>query len=361
MTVFGISGSMGLMLVGFGLKDSIYDIGTIQYEEIQFDDAAVFVDDSGYKEDQSAILTYLKGQDDLEAFMQSRMQKIDVRTDEGVQSLYLVVPEGDADVEKFFDFHSRTSDDVYSLEEDQVILTEKVASLLNVGVGDTVLIQDEEKGDKEVEIQAICENYMGHYLYMSESMYEEIYGAIPRYNCVMYKVKSGQEKQINVVGEKLLSYDSVLNVTYTDATNETLDGMLSTLNLVTIVLIVSAGMLAFVVLYNLNTINIAERKRELATLKVLGFYDGEVSSYVYRENMILTFIGILFGFVIGNFLHRFIIVTVEVNAAMFGRVIHPRSYVYGALWTVGFSMLINWIMHFKLKKIDMVESLKSVE
>ena len=361
MTVFGISGSMGLMLVGFGLKDSIYDIGTIQYEEIQFYDAAVFADESGYKDDQSEILSYMKAQDDLDAFMQSRMQKIDVRTDAGVQSLYLVVPEGDADVGKFFDFHSRTSDDVYSLDDDKVILTEKVASLLNVGVGDTVLIEDEEKGDKEVEIQAICENYMGHYLYMSESVYEELYGAIPRYNCVMYKVKPGQEKQISVIGENLLSYDSVLNVTYTSATQETLDGMLGTLNLVTIVLIVSAGMLAFVVLYNLNTINIAERKRELATLKVLGFYDGEVSSYVYRENIILTFIGILFGFVIGNFLHRFIVVTVEVNAAMFGRVIHPMSYVYGALWTVGFSMLINWIMHFKLKKIDMVESLKSVE
>lgn len=361
MTVFGISGSMGLMLVGFGLKDSIYDIGTIQYEEIQFYDAAVFADDSGYKEDQSEILSYMKEQNDLEAFMQCRMQKIDVRADGGVQSLYLVVPEGDAEVGEFFDFHSRTTDDVYSLEDDQVILTEKVASLLNVDVGDTVLIQDEEKGDKEVEIQAICENYMGHYLYMSEELYEELYGAIPRYNCIMYRVQSGQEKKISVIGEKLLSYDSVLNVTYTDATKETLDGMLGTLNLVTIVLIVSAGMLAFVVLYNLNTINIAERKRELATLKVLGFYDGEVSSYVYRENIILTFIGILFGFIIGNLLHRFIIVTVEVNAAMFGRVIHPRSYVYGALWTIAFSMLINWIMHFKLKKIDMVESLKSVE
>lgn len=361
MTVFGISGSMGLMLVGFGLKDSIYDIGTIQYEEIQFYDAAVFADDSGYKEDQSEILSYMKEQNDLEAFMQCRMQKIDVRADGGVQSLYLVVPEGDAEVGEFFDFHSRTTDDVYSLEDDQVILTEKVASLLNVDVGDTVLIQDEEKGDKEVEIQAICENYMGHYLYMSEELYEELYGAIPRYNCIMYRVQSGQEKKISVIGEKLLSYDSVLNVTYTDATKETLDGMLGTLNLVTVVLIVSAGMLAFVVLYNLNTINIAERKRELATLKVLGFYDGEVSSYVYRENIILTFIGILFGFIIGNLLHRFIIVTVEVNAAMFGRVIHPRSYVYGALWTIAFSMLINWIMHFKLKKIDMVESLKSVE
>ena len=137
--------------------------------------------------------------------------------------------------------------------------------------------------------------------------------------------------------------------------------MLNTLSLVTVVLIISAGMLAFVVLYNLNTINIAERKRELATLKVLGFYDVEVSSYVFRENIILTFIGIVVGMGLGIILHRFVVVTVEVNAAMFGRVIHPTSYLQAALWTITFSLLINWIMHAKLKKIDMVESLKSVE
>jgi len=361
MTIFGISGSMGLMLVGFGLKDSIYDIGNIQFDEIQFYDATVIMDDSSYKDDQSEILSYMKAQDELEAFMQGRMQKIEVKSKKGSQNLYLVVPEGDAKVEEFFDFHSRITDDTYSLEEDQVILTEKVATLLNVDVGDTIIIEDEEKGDKEVEISAICENYLGHYMYMSEDVYEELYGAIPRYNCVMFKVKDGQEEKVSSIGEKLLSYDCVLNVTYTEATKETMDGMLSTLNLVTIVLIISAGMLAFVVLYNLNTINIAERKRELATLKVLGFYDGEVSSYVYRENIILTFIGILLDFVIGNLLHRFIIVTVEVNEAMFARVIHPLSYLKGALWTIAFSMIINWIMHFKLKKIDMVESLKSVE
>lgn len=361
MTIFGISGSMGLILVGFGLKDSIYDIGNIQFDEIQFYNAMVIADDSAYKDDQREILSYMKEQDELEAFMQGRMQKIEVKAGKTSQSLYLVVPEGDAKIEEFFNFHSRITDQVYSLEENQVILTEKIASLLNVGVGDTVVIEDEEKGDKEVEIHAICENYLGHYMYMSEEAYEDVYGAVPRYNCVMYKVKDGQEDKVRTIGEKLLSYDSVLNVTYTEATKSSLDGMLETLNLVTIVLIVSAGMLAFVVLYNLNTINIAERKRELATLKVLGFFDGEVSSYVYRENIILTFIGILLGFLIGNLLHRFIIVTVEVNEAMFARVIHPMSYLKGALCTLAFSMIINWIMHFKLKKIDMVESLKSVE
>lgn len=361
MTVFGISGSMGLMLVGFGLKDSIYDVGEIQYREIQFYDAAVYADDTSYKEDQKEILSALSGMEEVDVYMQSRMQKMDIRTDAGMQSVYLVVPEESAEMEKFFDFHSRTSDEKYLLKEDQVILTEKVASLLEVKAGDIVVLKDEEKGDKEVEIQVICENYMGHYLYMDPAVYEDLYGAAPRYNCIMYKMSEGQEEKVSAVGETLLGYDSVLNVTYLDATKETLDGMLDTLNLVIIILIISAGMLAFVVLYNLNTINIAERKRELATLKVLGFYDGEVSSYVFRENVVLTFIGIVFGLVVGNFLHRFIIVTVEVNAAMFGREIHLASYLQSSLWTLAFSLLINWIMHFKLKKIDMVESLKSVE
>lgn len=361
MTVFGISGSMALMLVGFGLKECIYDVATIQYNEIQFYDAAVYTDDKLYPDEQKDILNELENQDALEAYMQGRMQKVDVKSDTGVQSLYLTVPEDGADLDTFFSFHSRTSDDVYSLEKSGVIITEKVADMLNVSVGDSITIEDEDKGEKEVQIQAICENYLGHYLYMSEAVYEELYQAKPRYNCIMYKVKDGKDSEIAGIGEQLLKFDSVLNVSYTEATKETLDGMLETLNLVTIVLIISAGMLAFVVLYNLNTINIAERKRELATLKVLGFYDGEVSSYVFRENVILTFIGVLVGAVLGKFLHRFIIVTVEVSAAMFGRVIHPLGYLYAGGLTVLFSMMINWLMHYKLKKIDMVESLKSVE
>ena len=361
MTVFGISGSMALMLVGFGLKECIYDVATIQYNEIQFYDASVYADDKAYPDEQKNILNELENQDALEAYMQGRMQKVDVKSDAGVQSLYLTVPEEGADLDTFFSFHSRTSKEVYSLEKSGVIITEKIADMLDVGVGDSITIEDEDKGDKEVQIQAICENYLGHYLYMSESVYEELYQAPPRYNCIMYKVKDGKDSEIASIGEQLLKYDSVLNVSYTEATKETLDGMLETLNLVTIVLIISAGMLAFVVLYNLNTINIAERKRELATLKVLGFYDGEVSSYVFRENVILTLIGVLVGAVLGKFLHRFIIVTVEVSAAMFGRVIHPLSYLYAGGLTVLFSMMINWLMHYKLKKIDMVESLKSVE
>ena len=164
-----------------------------------------------------------------------------------------------------------------------------------------------------------------------------------------------------LTGEKIIDRDEVLSISYTHDIMEQLDNMLSSLNLVIVVLIISAGMLAFVVLYNLNTINITERQRELATLKVLGFYDPEVAVYVFRENILLTFIGAVVGVVLGKVLHLFIIQTVEVDAAMFGRSIYLPSFLYSLLFTVGFSLLINGIMYFKLKKINMVESLKSVE
>ena len=226
---------------------------------------------------------------------------------------------------------------------------------------DTVTLEDDDMGEKEVTIGAICENYMGHYLYLSPDYYEELFGKQAQYNGVLIKVKEGQEDQIEKVGSSLLENSNVLNVSYTSSIEDQLDDMLRSLNLVIVVLIISAGMLAFIVLYNLNTINITERKRELATIKVLGFYDTEVAAYVYRENVLLTLIGAVAGMILGWVLLQFVIVTVEVDDVMFGRVIDFTSYLYSFLFTLGFSMFVNWVMYFKLKKIDMVESLKSVE
>ncbi len=361
MTVFGIGGCMALMVVGFGLKDCIYEIVSLQYEKVQFYDAAAYMDDDISREERENILKYLKDMDSVDDFIQTRMQKVKVKSKTSEESLYLQAPEDEIHIEEFLSFHSRTKDETYSLTEDQVILTEKMSQLLDVGVGDTITIIDEDRGDKDVKIGAICENYMGHYLYIGNDTYEKLYGARPVHNCIIYQVKEGQESEIEKIGTDLLTYDDVLNVSYTSSIEGRLDDMLKSLNLVIVVLIVSAGMLAFVVLYNLNNINITERKRELATLKVLGFYDMEVAAYVYRENIILTVIGALTGIILGNILHRFIIVTVEVNEAMFGRQIHWQSYLYSFLFTVGFSIFVNMAMYFKLKVIDMVESLKSVE
>ena len=362
MTIFGIGGCMALMVVGFGLKDCIYEIVSLQYEKVQFYDAATYMSDDISEENRQKIQDYLDQNADVKETIEARMQKTDVKSASAKKSLYLMVPSDDEKIEDFLSFHSRTNqDEVYSLKKDEVILTEKMASLLNVKVGDQLTIEDEERGDQTVTVGAICENYMSHYLYLSPEKYEELYGKEAEYNTIIYSVKDGRDDQIEKIGTKLLTMDGVLNVSYTSSIEGRLDDMLKSLNLVIVVLIVSAGMLAFVVLYNLNNINITERQRELATLKVLGFYDGEVASYVYRENILLTIIGSVVGMVLGNLLHRYIILTVEVEEAMFGRQIHWQSYLYSFLFTAAFSLFVNWVMFYKLKKIDMVESLKSVE
>ena len=362
MTIFGIGGCMALMVVGFGLKDCIYEIVSLQYEKVQFYDAATYMNDDISEENRQQLHDYLDQNADIKETIEARMQKTDVKSASGKKTLYLMVPSDNEKIEDFLSFHSRTNkDEVYSLKKDEVILTEKMASLLNVKVGDELTIEDEDRGDQTVTVGAICENYMSHYLYLSPEKYEELYGVPAEYNTIIYSVKNGKDDQIEKIGTKLLSMDGVLNVSYTSSIEGRLDDMLRSLNLVIVVLIVSAGMLAFVVLYNLNNINITERQRELATLKVLGFYDGEVASYVYRENILLTIIGSVVGMVLGNLLHRYIILTVEVEEAMFGRQIHWQSYLYSFLFTVAFSLFVNWVMFYKLKKIDMVESLKSVE
>ena len=362
MTIFGIGGCMALMVVGFGLKDCIYEIVSLQYEKVQFYDAATYMSDDISEENRQQLHDYLDQNADIKETIEARMQKTDVKSASGKKTLYLMVPSDNEKIEDFLSFHSRTNkDEVYSLKKDEVILTEKMAYLLNVKVGDELTIEDEDRGDQTVTVGAICENYMSHYLYLSPEKYEELYGVPAEYNTIIYSVKDGKDDQIEKIGTKLLSMDGVLNVSYTSSIEGRLDDMLRSLNLVIVVLIVSAGMLAFVVLYNLNNINITERQRELATLKVLGFYDGEVASYVYRENILLTIIGSVVGMVLGNLLHRYIILTVEVEEAMFGRQIHWQSYLYSFLFTVAFSLFVNWVMFYKLKKIDMVESLKSVE
>ena len=362
MTIFGIGGCMALMVVGFGLKDCIYEIVSLQYEKVQFYDAATYMSNDISEENRQQLHDYLDQNADIKETIEARMQKTDVKSASGKKTLYLMVPSDNEKIEDFLSFHSRTNkDEVYSLKKDEVILTEKMASLLNVKVGDELTIEDEDRGDQTVTVGAICENYMSHYLYLSPEKYEELYGVPAEYNTIIYSVEDGKDDQIEKIGTKLLSMDGVLNVSYTSSIEGRLDDMLRSLNLVIVVLIVSAGMLAFVVLYNLNNINITERQRELATLKVLGFYDGEVASYVYRENILLTIIGSVVGMVLGNLLHRYIILTVEVEEAMFGRQIHWQSYLYSFLFTVAFSLFVNWVMFYKLKKIDMVESLKSVE
>lgn len=361
MTIFGIGGCMALMLVGFGLKDSIFAIVDIQYGEIQLYDGNIILTDDATDEEKNNILTELDKDSAMTGSTEGLLTQISVGNGDEWHDVYLDVPK---DVEEFSEFvvlQDRITNEKYELDDSGAVLTEKMAKELDVKPGDTITIRDEDRGDLKVEISAVCENYMGHYLYMTPAYYEKVYGETPDYNSIFYKTADRITEEAERIGEEALALPGTLSISYTTDLREQVDNMLGALDEVIVVLIISAGMLAFVVLYNLNNINITERQRELATLKVLGFYNGEVAMYVYRENIVLTILGAIFGIILGKILHGFIIVTVEIESVMFGRNIDLSSFVYGFLLTLLFSLLVNGAMYFKLKKINMVESLKSVE
>ena len=361
MTIFGIGGCMALMLVGFGLKDSIFAIVDIQYGEIQLYDGNIILTDDATDEEKNNILTELDKDSAMTGSTEGLLTQITVGNGDEWHDVYLDVPK---DVEEFSEFvvlQDRVTNEKYELDDSGAVLTEKMAKELDVKPGDTITICDEDRGDLKVEISAVCENYMGHYLYMTPAYYEKVYGETPDYNSIFYKTADRITEEAERIGEEALALPGTLSISYTTDLKEQVDNMLGALDAVIAVLIISAGMLAFVVLYNLNNINITERQRELATLKVLGFYNGEVAMYVYRENIVLTILGAIFGIILGKILHGFIIVTVEIESVMFGRNIDLSSFVYGFLLTLLFSLLVNGAMYFKLKKINMVESLKSVE
>ena len=360
MTIFGIAGSMGLMLVGFGLYDSIMDIAILQYDQIQHYDAMVINDEDATDSQERDLLKFLDGNSEIDHYTRVQLTKMTAPKEKGNVSVYVYVPENLENFKEDVTLRDRKSHEQYELTDDGAVICEKTASLMGVKAGDEITLEKDNRKYK-VKITAVTENYMGHYVYMTPSCYEKTFGEKPEYLSTVYTMKEDAGSDLETIGNEVLKYPAALSISYTSSTAGQVERMLGSLGAVIWVLIISAGMLAFVVLYNLNNINITERQRELATLKVLGFYDGEVSQYVFRENILLSFIGILAGAVFGIFLHRYVITTVEVDAVMFGRNIKPISFVYSGIITFGFSMFVNMVMHFKLKKIDMVESLKSVE
>lgn len=360
MTVFGIAGSMGLMLVGFGIQDSISDIAAIQYRELQHYDGMVIEDSDATEEEHAELFEYMKENEQIAHCNRVQMTKISAPKGSSNISIYLFVPESLSEFAKDITLKNRITGETYELTDEGAAISEKTASLLGLKVGDMIPLK---KGDKEykVRVAVITENYMSHYLYMTPRVYEQTFGEKPEYENIVFTMQEDCKDDLEMAGSRILANPGALSISYTSSLASQVDRMLSTLDAVILVLIVSAGMLAFVVLYNLNNINITERQRELATLKVLGFYDGEVSQYVLRENVILTVLGIMFGAVFGILIHRYVITTVEVDAVMFGRNIKPLSFLYSGILTSIFSIVVNGVMHFKLKTIDMVESLKSVE
>lgn len=363
MTVVGIGGCMALMLVGFGLHDSIFTIIDNQFFKIMVYDGIISLntDDAGNTEE---LVRFVEGSPVIKENLLMHQAATNAGANGIEKEAYIVVP---SEVDSFSDYiymGDRRSGEAFSLADytDGVVINEKLANLLKVKVGDEIYVTDEDNARITAKVAQITENYVYNYVYMVPGMYETMFGGKPDYNVLYFNEKEDvTNAKEDEFGREVLELEAASGINYSQTSADSIYDMMSSLSFVVYVLVIAAALLAFVVLYNLSNININERRRELATLKVLGFYDVEVSAYVYRENIMLTIIGTAVGVVMGIFLHRYVITTAEVDMTLFGRQIKPMSYLYSVALTFVFAALVNWVMHFKLKKIDMVESLKSIE
>ncbi len=276
------------------------------------------------------------------------------------KSVNLLVAEDTEKVHDFIILRNRITREKLSIEEHGVILSEKIAKLLDAQVGDEIYIVDDNERIG-VKITGITEHYADHYMYMSSSLYENIFNEDVEYQRILAHTTDTEKKFEDNLSQDILKLDNISSVYFITGISDSYEDIIGSLNYVIIVIIISAGALAFVVLYNLTNINISERYREIATIKVLGFYDNEVANYIYRENIILTILGTILGLFLGVILHRFVIVTTEIEMIMFGREIRRISFLYSTALTLIFSLFVNLVMYYKLKNINMVESLKSLE
>ncbi|MBO4288710.1 MAG: ABC transporter permease, partial [Lachnospiraceae bacterium] len=359
MTVFGIGGCMALLLVGFGLRDSIAKIVDTQYQSVWTYDASLTLKKDS---DSAAMQAFADSRPEIEGTVRDYRVAKDVEANGVKKEGYLFVPEDSVKVEEFLSLRNRLDhNETYRLEPGSAVITEKLAKMLSLSVGDEIIIADSESEKHPVRVSAITENYLYHYVYMLPETYEQLYGEPVSYNEICFRTGELEDSVRQGLYRDLIAQEDVDNISFVSELQKTVNNMMRSLDLVIWVLIASAAFLAFVVLYNLNTINITERRRELATLKVLGFYDGEVAGYVYRENVLLTVIGIAAGVGLGIWLHKFVINTAEIDMLMFGQRIAPLSFLWSTILTFVFSIAVNGIMFFTLRKIDMIESLKSVE
>ncbi|MBP1578494.1 MAG: ABC transporter permease [Oscillospiraceae bacterium] len=358
MTVIGIAGCTALSLTGFGLKDSISDIVNLQYNSIN--NYSGFIAYESQDDVQGIYDALLDYSPDTE-YTRALIKQYTVSSDSGTVQCYVTAVEDTDKFEDMIDFRDRKSGEKLGFDSG-IIVTEKMTKLLGVKSGDTVTLRISDGNTREVTIGAVTEHYTSHYMYIPEEKYAELFGEVPDYNIVYFRNGMSAEQSVqDDFTTRMLAVNGVLTVTVNSGASSQFADMMKIMDLVVVVLILSAGALAFVVLYNLTNVNITERIREIATLKVLGFYDKEVSSYVFRENNILSVMGGILGLGIGVALCQFIIQTAEIDEVMFGRNIHPLSFLWAFLITVAFSLIVNLIMRKELIKISMVESLKSVE
>jgi len=360
MTVIGVAGCMSLLVAGFGISDSLNAIITKQFGDISHYDLMTIVT----KEEATAegpVHEYLYESDAFSESLTVAVENTRQESPDGEVDAYIMVPQDVTQFANFLDLHDRLSRDPTPLGEEGVVLTEKLAKALGVSAGDTITLENADEETGTFVVSGVCEHYVSNYVYMSAATYEAGFGEPVAYNAVISKMTDDSQEAHDTISAELLDMDNVASLTFTQDSVTQVLNMLNSIDAVVVLIIVCAACLAFVVLYNLSNINIAERIKEIATIKVLGFYDREVYAYVNRESAALTLIGALFGVFGGIALHQFIIVTVEVDAVMFGREIQPLSFLYAIALTLLFSTLVNLVMGRSLKKISMVESMKAPE
>ena len=363
MTLFGVGGCMALLLVGLGIRDSVSAMANNQYGEVLKYDGIVSVDSTLTRAQRRAMLSDVSDISDITDYIQANRTMVYATgkvSDE--KNAYLIIPRDTDKFEEYISICERGSlVDELELSDEGVIITEKYAKLLGISIGDSIYVRHSESDayPKEIKVVGITENYIFNYIYMTPKLYQSLYNVSAETNVLMLKMEDAANTED--ISSRLLKIKGVNSVTMNADELGELNTVINSLYFIVILMIVAAAILAFVVLYNLNNINISERHRELATLKLLGFYDKELSAYVYRENVVLTILGTILGIFLGIVLHRFVMITVETDVYMFGRELQPLSIVIGAVLTIIFALATNLIMYFRLKKIDMIESLKSVE
>ena len=360
MTVIGIGGCTALIVTGFGLHESIFDVLDKQFDEISLYDATVGLDEDLTEEQKQGIEDYLDGEEAVADYMFTYQQMMDASTTGTSYDVYLFAVDDVEEFGRFVDLRHRSDHSPVELDGSGVVIDEKLSELLGVSVGDTITLE----GDQRVEavVADITENYVYHYVYLTRDLYTQLYGEDYQNNVMLLAYQDGMGVDVsNQTSETLMKMDGVASYSYIATIRDSFEDSMDAINYAVVIIIVAAAALAFVVLYNLTNINITERRSELATLKVLGFYDGETTAYVLRENVFLTIFGVILGLVLGRFLHSWMVLTVEVDLVMFGRTAPPYAYVLAAALTALFSLIVNVAAHFRLKKIDMVESLKTVE
>ncbi|MBO3443594.1 FtsX-like permease family protein [Clostridium sp. CCUG 7971] len=361
MTVLGISGCSALILSGLGIQDSIQMIVDGQYGSIFKYDMSVNLDNNIKNSELINVEKYIKEENDISNYQFINNQNGKISVGKSEKSINIVIPKNSNEFKNFVRLKDRKSQKKIELNNKGIVLSEKAARDLNIKVGDSIDIVNNKDKKARVKVLGIAENYISHYAYISKEYYKEVFKRDVDYNRVIGILNNESKSAEDNISKKLISQSGVNGISFNTGLKENFETTIENLNYVVLIMTISAGALAFVVLYNLTNVNISERIREIATIKVLGFYDNEVSAYIYRENIILTVIGTITGLGIGKLLHQFIMVTVEIESMMFGRIIESSSYLIAAVLTITLGLIVNLAMYYKLKNVEMVESLKSVD